>query len=244
MSLTMVPRPSPNFDSRGQMPIDILLLHYTGMESADVALARLIDPEAKVSAHYTVDEDGTIYAHVDEAARAWHAGVSSWAGATDINARSIGIEIVNPGHDWGYRDFPSVQIAVVIALAKDILTRHPIAPARVLAHSDVAPIRKQDPGERFPWVALAAQGVGLWPEGARRPHRPMLKQGAEGPGVARLQAKLAAFGYGVAPSGLYDSDTALVVSAFQRHFRPEAVNGLADGETIGRLNRLLTLAGL
>jgi len=242
MSLSIVQRPSPNADARGNAPIDILLLHYTGMPSADAALARLTDPEAKVSAHYTVDEDGTVYAHVDEAARAWHAGVSSWAGETDINARSIGVEIVNPGHEFGYRDFPLVQIEAVIALSKEILGRHAIAPSRVLGHSDVAPARKQDPGERFPWASLAAQGVGLWPGGARRPHRPMLRQGAEGSTVVTLQKKLARYGYGLEPTGVYDSTTTLVVTAFQRHFRPSAVTGLADGETIGRLNRLLQLA--
>src|SRR5215470_15652063 len=126
MSLTMISRPSPNADARGDAPIDILLLHYTGMPSAEAALARLTDPEAKVSAHYTVDEDGTIYAHVDEAARAWHAGVSFWAGATDINARSIGIEIVNPGNEFGYRDFPPVQVEAVVALSKEILAHHSI----------------------------------------------------------------------------------------------------------------------
>lgn len=242
MSLPVIHRPSPNFDRRGDAPIDILLLHYTGMPTAEAALARLTDPEAKVSAHYTVDEDGTVYAHVEESARAWHAGQSFWAGATDINARSIGIEIVNPGHEFGYRDFPDAQIEAVIRLAKDILARHPIPPARVLAHSDVAPSRKQDPGERFPWARLAAEGVGLWPEGARRPHRPLLKQGAEGSAVAVLQQKLAAFGYGVSQTGQFDGVTALVVAAFQRHFRPRAVTGMADGGTVGRLNRLLQLA--
>ena len=242
MSLKIIDRPSPNFDTRNGAPIDILVLHYTGMQSAEAAIGRLTDAEAKVSAHYTIDEDGTPYAHVEEGARAWHAGQSSWAGATDINARSIGIEIVNPGHEFGYRDFPDAQIAAVIALAKDILARHPaILPGRVLGHSDVAPARKQDPGERFPWARLAAHGIGLWPAGARRPHRPVLKEGAEGTTVRTLQSKLAAFGYGLMPSGLYDSATALVVTAFQRHFHPEAVTGMADGETIGRLNRLLEL---
>jgi len=242
MSVQVIDRPSPNFDARNGVPIDILLMHYTGMQSAEAAMGRLTDPEAKVSAHYTVDEDGTIYAHVEESERAWHAGQSSWAGETDINARSIGIEIVNPGHEFGYRDFPGEQIAAVITLARDIFTRHPlIVPRRVLGHSDVAPARKQDPGERFPWAHLAAQGVGLWPVDARRPHRPILKEGAQGAAVATLQKKLAAFGYGVPQSGIYDSATALVVTAFQRHFRPEAVTGMTDGETVGRLNRLLQL---
>jgi N-acetylmuramoyl-L-alanine amidase len=238
----MIKRPSPNFDSRGHAPIDILLLHYTGMQTGEAAMARLTDAAAKVSAHYTVDEDGTVYAHVDEAARAWHAGVSFWAGATDINARAIGIEIVNPGHEFGYRDFPAAQIEAVIALSRAILARHAIAPARVLAHSDVAPARKQDPGERFPWGKLAEAGIGLWPRGARRPHRRALQQGMTGSDVRILQTKLAQYGYGIEETGAYDAATGLVVTAFQRHFRPEAVTGTACGDTQGRLERLLALA--
>ena len=141
----------------------MLVLHYTGMKTAKAALERLCDPAAKVSSHYTIDEDGTVYAHVPEARRAWHAGVSSWAGATDINARSIGIELVNPGHEYGYRDFPDAQIEALITLCQGILLRHPIPSARVLAHSDVAPARKEDPGERLSLGALARAGIGLWP---------------------------------------------------------------------------------
>ena len=148
--------PSPNHDDRGGAAIDMLVLHYTGMKTAEAALERLCDPAAKVSAHYTIDEDGTVYAHVPEARRAWHAGVSFWAGATDINSRSIGIELVNPGHEFGYRDFPDAQIAALITLCHGILLRHPIPSARVLGHSDVAPARKEDPGELFPWERLAA----------------------------------------------------------------------------------------
>src|SRR5262249_36882522 len=164
----IVHRPSPNFDARrGGTPIDILALHYTGMPTAEGALARLCDPAAKVSAHYTIDEDGTIYRHVAEAERAWHAGVSCWAGARDINDRSIGIELVNPGHDFGYRAFPDAQIAAVIELARGIVERNRIPPARVLGHSDVAPKRKIDPGELFPWPRLAAEGLGVWPKRPR-----------------------------------------------------------------------------
>src|SRR6185295_12446838 len=151
--------PSPNFDMRSRdVPIDILLLHYTGMESAAAAVARLCHPAAKVSAHYTVDEDGTVYAHVPEEHRAWHAGQSYWAGARDINGRSIGIEIVNPGHEFGYRPFTEQQIGAVIHLSKEILARHSIPAQRVLGHSDVAPARKIDPGELFPWGGLALAG--------------------------------------------------------------------------------------
>ena len=137
---------------------------YRHADGARRRWTRLCDPAAKVSAHYTIDEDGTVYAHVPEARRAWHAGVSFWAGESDINARSIGIELVNPGHEYGYRAFPEAQIAALIALCHGILARHPIPPARVLGHSDVAPARKEDPGELFPWARLAKAGIGLWPD--------------------------------------------------------------------------------
>jgi N-acetylmuramoyl-L-alanine amidase len=209
--------PSPNFDARPKnTPIDILLLHYTGMESGAAAVARLCDPTARVSAHYTVDEDGTIFGHVPEECRAWHAGKSYWAGATDINARAIGIEIVNPGHEFGYRSFPDAQVEAVIALAQDIFSRHPVPPERVLGHSDVAPARKLDPGELFPWATLAAAGIGLWPEPSAR--------GLSG----SFEAGLRRFGYGIRP----DNDVSLedAVTAFQRHFRPWRIDGVADAE--------------
>ena len=161
--MKQVDRPSPNHDDRGGAVVDMLVIHYTGMASADAALARLCDPVAKVSAHYTIDEDGTVYAMVPEARRAWHAGASCWAGARDINARSIGIELVNPGHEFGYRAFAPAQIAALITLCQGIVTRHAIPAWRVLGHSDVAPMRKDDPGELFPWETLAKAGIGLWP---------------------------------------------------------------------------------
>ena len=203
------------------------------MESAEAALAQLCDPAAKVSAHYCVDEDGTLYRLVDEARRAWHAGEASWAGATDINARSIGIELVNPGHSCGYRPFPEDQMAALAVLAQGILSRHPIPPRRVLGHSDVAPARKQDPGELFDWAALAAEGVGLWPAPAAPP--------AQAPGIGGIQAGLAHYGYSVPLHGRLDEETAAVVAAFQRHFRPEAVTGEVDAETAARLAGLLSL---
>ena len=223
-------RPSPNFDARppGQA-VDILLLHYTGMQTAEAALARLCDPAAKVSAHYCIEEDGTISRLVEEGARAWHAGVALWAGASDINARSIGIELVNPGHEFGYRAFPEAQIGALIDLASEILARHPVPPARVLGHADVAPLRKEDPGELFPWARLAEAGIGLWPREAAP---------AAVPARAEAMRRLAAFGY-----GYLDEDFAAVVRAFQRHFRPEAVTGTLDEETAGRLEALLALPG-
>lgn len=240
----ILPRPSPNHDARTPgVPVDILVLHYTGMTSAQAALERLTDPAAKVSAHYTIDEGGAIYAHVDEARRAWHAGVSHWAGASDINARSIGIEIVNPGHEFGYVDFPDRQIEAVIALSLAVIARHAIAPARVLAHSDVAPARKQDPGEKFPWQELARRGVGLW-SSARGANEPLLRKGDEGAAVSDFQKQLARFGYGLAPTAVYDEQTACVVTAFQRHFRPHLLDGQGDAQTQARLADLLEMGRL
>jgi N-acetylmuramoyl-L-alanine amidase len=214
--------PSPNHDARPQDGrIDLLLLHYTGMRTADEALRRLRDPETKVSAHYCIDEDGTLVCLVPEERRAWHAGVAHWAGESDINGRSIGIELVNPGHEFGYRDFPEPQMTVLIELARDILARHPIAPARVLGHSDVAPLRKCDPGELFDWSRLAEAGIGLWPA------RPVT---AEAP----ARELLARFGY-----GFVEEDEAAVLRAFQRHFRPAAITGEADAETLGLLAALV-----
>jgi len=231
--------PSPNHDARDAR-IDILLLHYTGMQTAEEALGRLIDPEAKVSAHYLVYDDGRIDQLVPEARRAWHAGVSSWKGATDINARSIGIEIANPGHEYGYRDFPDAQIDAVIALCRDILARRTIRRERVLGHSDVAPARKNDPGERFPWARLAAAGVGLWLEPAPIVGGRTLSANDRGGEVEQLQKQLARFGYDMKITRFYDDNTRSVVTAFQRHFRPARVDGLADPSTVETLRRLLT----
>ena len=232
-------KPSPNHDAR-TAPIDILLLHYTGMRSGEAACARLIDADAKVSAHYLVYEDGCIDQLVPEARRAWHAGVSSWKGETDINSRSIGIEIVNPGHEFGYRDFPEAQIEAVIALCRDIVARHAIRPERVLAHSDIAPARKLDPGERFPWARLAAAGVGLWIEPTPISDGDTLVPGQRGEDITMLQTMLAKFGYAAALSGVYDEATRDIVTAFQRHFRPARVDGIADASTLDTLARALS----
>ncbi len=226
----MVPlsdHPSPNHDARpAGRAVDILLLHYTGMASAQAALDRLCDPAAKVSAHYCIDEDGRVLRLVPEHRRAWHAGASSWAGDADVNGRSIGIELVNPGHEFGYRPFTAAQMAALIDLAQGVLKRHPIPPHRVLGHSDVAPLRKEDPGELFDWQALAVAGIGLWPE-------PSVPLGAL-PSSAEVKAALARFGY-----GYLDEDFPAVVRAFQRRFRPKALTGEVDGETAARLFALL-----
>jgi N-acetylmuramoyl-L-alanine amidase len=231
--------PSPNFDERVGGPPDIILLHYTGMETAEAALDRLRDPVARVSSHYFVHENGNVVQMVPEAKRAWHAGISSWTGETDINSRSIGIEIVNPGHDFGYPDFPIRQIAAIIALCRGIITRRSITRDRVLAHSDVAPARKQDPGEKFPWRLLAESGVGLWVEPVPITDWLSLVPGDSGETVAELQKALVEFGYGLPVSSDYDETTKTVVTAFQRHFRPAQVDGMADTSTRETLRKLL-----
>lgn len=230
---------SPNHEARhGVAQPDILLLHYTGMNTTQGALERLCDPAARVSSHYLVFEDGRILQLVPESERAFHAGESSWEGTRDINSRSIGIEIGNPGHDEGCPEFPAAQIEAVIALSHDILSRWPITPFHVLAHSDVAPARKRDPGERFPWARLAAAGVGLWVEPEPVVSGVALRPGDRGEKVADLQRALADYGYGVTPSGLYDAATEEVVTAFQRHFRPTRVDGIADISTAATLKKL------
>ncbi|MEX2642012.1 MAG: N-acetylmuramoyl-L-alanine amidase [Acetobacterales bacterium] len=238
-------RPSPNHDARPDgVPVDILLLHYTGMRSCGDAVDRLCDPLAKVSAHYVIDEDGTVWRLVAEDRRAWHAGVSCWHGARDINARSVGIELVNPGHEFGYRPFPEAQMAALEALAPEIVARHGIPPARILGHSDVAPARKQDPGELFEWARLARGGLGLWPATSFRPsdRAPACAPGERGGAVFELQLALAAIGYDVEGTGVFDPTTTTVVTAFQRHFRPSRVDGIADAETGALARHLAELA--
>lgn len=218
--------PSPNYDDRRGAAVTHLILHYTGMPTAGAAIARLCDPDAKVSAHYTVDEDGSIYSHVSETDRAWHAGVSSWKGEGDLNTRSIGIEIVNPGHEFGYRLFPDAQIRAVSDLCLAVMARHRILPENVLAHSDVAPDRKEDPGELFPWKMMAQQGVGVWP---------LENDSDVAPDV---DAALIALGYDKAAS----EEKRLL--AFQRHYEPELFetgrSGQPGPKTASRIQALLS----
>ncbi len=229
---------SPNWDARTGSA-DMILLHYTGMRSAEAALRRLCEPSARVSSHYVVMEDGEIYQLVPESERAWHAGISSWEGETDINSRSIGIEISNPGHDLGYPDFPDAQVAAVVALCRDVMARRHIPAARVLAHSDVAPARKPDPGEKFPWRRLADAGIGLWVEPTEIVPGPELDPGDQSELVTRMQNEFRQFGYDLAASGTFDQATEQVVIAFQRHFRPARVDGILDYSTYETLKRLL-----
>ncbi len=235
-------RPALNMNARrGRGKADLLLLHYTGMEDAERAVDWLTREASQVSCHYLVDEAGLITQMVDESKRAWHAGASHWAGDTDINSCSIGIEIHNPGHDLGYRDFPAEQMQSVIALCRDIAERHQIVPWRVLAHSDVAPARKADPGERFPWSELAEAGVGLWVEPMPADGDDDLAAGETGGKVGSLQLALWQLGYGVSVTGIYDRRTELCVTAFQRHWRPAQVDGRADRSTRKTLADLLDL---
>lgn len=218
-----IDRPSPNFDSRS-LPVTMVVLHYTGMQDAASAIARLADPEAKVSCHYLVAEDGTVVRMVDEANRAWHAGRSHWRGVTDVNSASIGIEIVNPGHEWGYVPFPDEQIDAVVQLLADIKQRHGITRGNVVGHSDIAPARKQDPGELFPWGRLARLRLAL-PRPTRNLMDPHWTDGG-------FLLALERFGYDV-------EDPVAAVTAFQRRFRPEMVDGVIDGECRSLLLALL-----
>ena len=228
---------------RGAGQPTILLLHYTGVPTCAGAVDWLARPESGVSCHYVVDEAGRVLQMVREEMRAWHAGLSRWAGETDINSASIGIEIHNPGHDGGYPGFPDVQMDAVEALCRDIAARHRIRPERVLAHSDVAPVRKKDPGEKFDWARLARAGIGHWvePEPISRADRGIgMEHG--GPLVVAVQEMFASYGYDLDATGDFEEKTHFVVTAFQRHFRPARVDGRIDQSTITTLERLL--AGL
>lgn len=230
--------PSPNFAARPPgAVVSLLVIHYTGMASTRAALARLCDPAAKVSTHYLIDESGRVLRLVAERERAWHAGVSHWRGEADVNSRSIGIELAHPGHMFGYRPFPPAQIRALIALGRQILRRHPIRPRGVLGHSDVAPARRLDPGEYFPWRHLAENGIGLWPDASARGTT------VDPTDPAAVQAGLARFGYGLRVDGIAGPETGSVVRAFQRHFRPRAVTGAFDHECARILASLLAVIG-
>ncbi len=235
-------RPSPNHDARPVgTPIDMLVLHYTGMTSGNAALDRLCDDAAKVSAHYVVEEDGRVFRLVTEDRRAWHAGVASWRGNLDINARSIGIELVNPGHEYGYRAFPDAQMHSLEEIARDVVRRHAIPNRNIVGHSDVAPMRKEDPGELFDWPRLARAGVGCWPEFAASRLTVEFEAGERSDEIATVQKKLSHWGYDLPTDGHFDERTVRAVIAFQRHFRPRCFDGRLDGETIAWLDALLTL---
>jgi len=232
--MQIVERPSPNHDARTGT-VDMLIVHYTGMIDQAAALARLTDPAAKVSAHYLIGEDGAVIRLVPEERRAWHAGVSYWRGRSDINSASVGIELANPGHEFGYRDFPVAQMTALATLAKGIVSRHKIPARHVLGHSDVAIGRKQDPGERFDWHWLSQRGIGLWPDFT------MARKAGD---IAALQQNLAAFGYRCPTTGELDEDTRAAIRAFQLHFRPRHADGAADDETRIRAAAVARAAGV
>lgn len=242
--MKIIQEPSPNFDKRpDDIDINVLVMHYTGMPTAHDAMERMCDAKAEVSAHYMVDEDGTVYQLVDEAMRAWHAGIGAWRGRASLNDTSIGIEIVNPGHEFGYRHFPDEQMQSVIELSQKIVSRHPIDARNVIGHSDLAPNRKEDPGELFNWKLLAKHGVGLWPKVKTllRPHRAILNPGDESIAVAEVQRMLADYGYHIRVDGHYGEKTEVVVKAFKRHFVPENVSVIWDNMSDDRLQELLSL---
>ncbi|NKN36193.1 N-acetylmuramoyl-L-alanine amidase [Agrobacterium sp. a22-2] len=233
--------PSPNFGERaGGIAADMIILHYTGMESDEGALAWLCNAESQVSSHYFVHQDGTVVQMVPEAHRAWHAGKSQWAGESDINSRSIGIEIANGGHPAGLPAFPDAQVDAVVELCRDCVERRGIAPERVLGHSDIAPGRKVDPGEMFPWGKLHRAGVGHWVEPVAVSGGRYFQRGDCGQPVEALQSMLSLYGYGIDITGEFSEKTEAVVKAFQLHFRPQQVDGIADMSTIETLHRLLS----
>ena len=234
--------PSPNMGPRKtERRPSLLMLHYTGMKNGAEALALLTNPLSEVSCHYLVWEDGRIFQLVPEAARAWHAGKGSWKGESDINSHSIGIEIVNGGHAQGLPPYPPVQIEAVIALCKDIMTRHGMPAHHLLAHSDTAPTRKEDPGEHFPWSLLAQHGLGLWPDPPplQTASPPTYQAGDEGPPIRALQTLLSVIGYPAQITGVYDPLTEHIMRAIQRRYRPQAITGRADADTLALLKALL-----
>jgi N-acetylmuramoyl-L-alanine amidase len=234
--------PTPNYgERRGFRQPEYVILHYTGMPTAGAAVALLRDAKSEVSCHYVIEESGRTVQLAPEHSRAWHAGKSSWRGVQDMNSASIGVEICNAGHDGFLPDFPEAQIQSVIALCRDLADRYAIRPEAFLAHSDIAPMRKRDPGEKFPWDKLAQAGVGLWVQADAPSPRPLFVSGEEGVSVLALQTMLSLFGYDVGASGVYDRSTIVAVAAFQRHYRQAKVDGLADESTIDVLRRLLAL---
>ncbi|GAB5387470.1 MAG: N-acetylmuramoyl-L-alanine amidase [Alphaproteobacteria bacterium] len=231
--LSPIAFPSPNHGPRrAGSRVDIMVLHYTGMTTTEEALQRLSDPEAEVSCHWLIDEDGTLYQLVPEHRRAWHAGRGCWKGERDVNSRSIGIELSNPGHEHGYRSFPEPQIATLKRLMREIMDRHPIAPDGVIGHSDMAPGRKIDPGELFPWQDLAKDGLSIWP------NRDLVVQAPDTLPLREIQQRLNGFGYDCPQSGVMDAATKTVLTEFQRRFRPQDITGNPDRGTIKTLHSL------
>jgi len=234
VTLKIIHRPSPNFDERNA-PVSLLVLHYTGMKTGAEAIARLCDAEAKVSAHYVVEENGDVYQLVDESKRAWHAGVSFWRGLRNVNANSIGIEIVNPGHEFGYRKFTDAQYKALIELCGGIKKRHNIADVNIVGHSDIAPERKADPGELFDWELLAKNNIGLSSSGYDPKIQGRTSQILDSRIKSKNDSSLVELGYEFHDEG--------AITAFQRHWRQDKVNGQWDDECGQILANLLETAG-
>jgi N-acetylmuramoyl-L-alanine amidase len=232
--------PSPNQNDR-KLPVSMLVLHYTGMETGEAALERMCDPAAEVSAHYMVQEDGRVLRLVPDDKRAWHAGRSEWNGVTDVNSASLGIEIANGGHDYGLPAYPDAQINALIPLCKRLIERYDIQPRNIVGHSDIAPERKNDPGEHFPWSGLAAAGIGLWPGEGNGDRRVLFEPGDRDRGVTLLQRALAGVGYAVELDGVMSDRMVATVRAFQRRYRPEQIDGVVDMETLDLASRLARL---
>lgn len=241
--------PSPNHDER-KHPVDMIVLHYTGMQTGQAAFDQLRNPDAKVSSHYLLWEDGRVDQLVAEDRRAWHAGVSSWQGDDDLNSRSIGIEIVNGGHDFPAADgtlppYPDIQIQTLIELCHRILAGRDIPQSRIVGHSDIAPLRKQDPGEHFPWARLAQTGIGIWAdiEDLETPSvtGKGLSPGEQNSSVRQMQEQLQRIGYGLSPTGTYDDLTEAVVRAFQRRWMPDRISGTADIATLRQIGVIQAL---
>lgn len=236
--------PSPNFGRRRADAINMILIHYTEMVSAEAAMRRLSDPTAEVSSHYLISTTGKVYQLVDEEHRAWHAGVARWGRHSDVNSHSIGIELDHIGVDdkGNFVPFPDDQISSLVKLMKDILGRHTIPARNIIGHSDVAPARKQDPGPQFPWRHLADHGIGVWPRALPELDVSDLKRGDRGAAVRRFQQGLRRYGYGLSVDGQFGPETATVVRAFQAHFRAHRVDGVGDRETQSILAALLNEA--
>lgn len=233
---------SPNCDARPQgSKVNVLVFHYTGMQTAKEALSRLCDVKAKVSAHYMVDEQGVVFHLVPEEKQAWHAGISCWNGKAAINENSIGIEVVNTGHEYGYRPFPQVQMDAVLKLSQDILTRHHIVPKDIVGHSDISPTRKTDPGELFDWQFLAKNNVGVWPKlgKIKNPHTVIAAPGDESKDVERFQRLLNSYGYHIRVDGFYGQKTEAVIRAFKRHFIQDRVDAFWDNIAQAAIEALL-----
>lgn len=240
-------KPSPNFDSRPKdVLINLLVLHYTGMKTAEDALNHMCNPDSKVSAHYMIYEDGKIVQLVPEEKRAWHAGISCWHGRASLNDTSIGIEIVNPGHEFGYRPFTEEQMKSVIELSKDIISRNNIIPNNVVGHSDIAPTRKEDPGELFNWPLLAKEGIGLWPKKKIiwSPQTVICAPGDESKEVLIMQKSLRKYGYYIRTDGTFGSITERIVKSYKRHFVPEHLNVVWDKLSQYRIDNLIKQTNL